>query len=286
VTNSGTGGGVAGFSSAAYGVAGVSNTGRGVYGQSIAGEGVMGFTESGRGVSGQSSNAGYDGVYGQSDGFNGNGVRGFANNGSGSFGVWGQSNNGYAIVCGGKFFQSGNIFEAHPTSTVWTTNKPATVKLNDGEKVKLFAEEAAEIFFNDYGEATLQNGRTRVELDPKFLETVTLDAQHPMKVFVQLEGDCRGVYVTNKTATGFDVVELQSGTSNAHFSYRVVCKRKYYEDERLATEEQDIQYNTRMYESAWPEILAKQKAQRESIETMSEQNKLRREQSNVAPAAK
>jgi hypothetical protein len=157
-------------------------------------------------------------------------------------------------------------FWATPTTTTWATNKPATVKLNDGTMVKLFSEEAAELYFTDYGEGTLSNGRTHIELDPLFLQTVTIDAAHPMKVFVQLEGDCKGVFVTNKSTTGFDVAELQGGTSNASFSYRVVCKRKYYEDERLATEEEDIMYNTRMLEQAWPEVIAEQKAERARIE--------------------
>jgi hypothetical protein len=153
-------------------------------------------------------------------------------------------------------------FWATPTTTTWTTNKPATVKLDDGTQVKLFSEEAAELYFTDYGEGVLTNGRTHIELDPVFLQTVTIDATHPLKVFVQLEGDCKGVFVANKTATGFDVVELQVGTSNAPFSYRVVCKRKYYEDERLATEEEDIMYNTRMLEQAWPEVIAEQKSEK------------------------
>jgi hypothetical protein len=54
--------------------------------------------------------------------------------------------------------------EAHPTSTIWSTNKPATVKLDDGTKVKLFAEEAAEIYFSDYGEGQLTNGKTHIDL--------------------------------------------------------------------------------------------------------------------------
>jgi len=46
-----------------------------------------------------------------------------------------------------------------------------------------------------------------------------------MKVFVTLEGDCNGVYITNKTPEGFDVVELQGGTSNVSFSWQVVATR-------------------------------------------------------------
>ena len=78
----------------------------------------------------------------------------------------------------------------------------------------------------------LVDGRAHVELDPLFLETITIDAQNPMKVFVQLNGDCKGVYVI-KGASGFDVVELQGGTSSTAFDYRVMAKRKGFEQKRL-----------------------------------------------------
>ena len=102
--------------------------------------------------------------------------------------------------------------------------------------------------------------------DPTFLQTVTIDNAHPMKVFVQLEGDCKGVYVANKTVNGFDVVELQGGVSSAHFSYRVVCKRKYYEDERLATDEQDVKFNERVLQTVWPEVVARAQAEKAKAE--------------------
>jgi hypothetical protein len=39
-----------------------------------------------------------------------------------------------------------------------------------------------------------------------------------------------------------------------------VCKRKYYEDERLASDEQDVQFNKRALETAWPEVIERQRA--------------------------
>jgi len=214
---------------------------------------------------------------------NGNGVYSEANNGINAWGVYGASTDGIglygysstgmAVRCNGWFYQDNGIFEAHPSSTVWTTNKPATVKLNDGSKVKLFTEESAELYFTDYGEGTLSSGRTHIELDPTFLQTVTVDSKHSMKVFVQLEDDCNGVYVANKSRSGFDVVELHGGTSSAHFSYRVVCKRKYYEDERLATEEQDIRFNTTMLEKVWPEVKARHQEEQTKMKLIEEQTK-------------
>jgi phosphosulfolactate synthase (CoM biosynthesis protein A) len=47
-----------------------------------------------------------------------------------------------------------------------------------------------------------------------------------------LEGNCNGVYVDNKTKTGFDVIELQNGQSNVKFSWSVVANRADQIDEQ------------------------------------------------------
>lgn len=61
---------------------------------------------------------------------------------------------------------------------------------------------------------------------------MTIDEKNPLKVFIQLNDDCNGVYV-QRQATGFEVKELKAGTSGARFSYRVVAKRKGFETARL-----------------------------------------------------
>lgn len=65
-----------------------------------------------------------------------------------------------------------------------------------------------------------------------------------MKVFIQLEGDCKGVYVTNKSKNGFEVVELQGGTSNVEFSWTVIANRAntYDENGNLESRFQDIRF--------------------------------------------
>lgn len=147
----------------------------------------------------------------------------------------------------------GGRLRVQADTIVWNATKPATVKLDDGTQVRMYAEESTEVMFNDHGGGQLVNGAAHVDLDPAFLQTVTIDDAHPMRVFVQLEGDCNGVFVTNKTATGFDVRELQNGRSNAAFSYRIVAHRKLFEGLRMATEEQDKAANRRMREIMWPE---------------------------------
>ncbi len=60
-----------------------------------------------------------------------------------------------------------------------------------------------------------------------------------------MEGDCNGVYVTNKTATGFTVKELHGGNSNVEFSYHVIGNRIDDIDSqgRLVSKFQDNRFN-------------------------------------------
>jgi hypothetical protein len=225
---------------------------------------------SGNAVYGSSANG--SGVYGESDGESQAGVEGHNSLASG-YGVWGGSSWGVGVSGSSTwgtairgYSSQGTAIHAEGDMTC-TGAKCARVNLDDGTAVRLYAEESAESWFSDYGEGQLAEGQTHVELDPAFLQTVTVDAGHPMKVFVQMEGDCNGVYVTNKTPTGFDVVELQQGGSNATFSYRVVCKRKYYEDARLESPEEGARSTSRMMRAVWPEIIALREAERAEPET-------------------
>ena len=79
---------------------------------------------------------------------------------------------------------------------------------------------------------TLVNGSATVTLDPVFAQTVNTGIDY--RVFVTPDGDCRGLYVTRKTATSFEVHELGGGQANIDFDYRIIAKRKRYEDVRLA----------------------------------------------------
>ena len=231
-----------------YGALG--SAGQGASGASSAGVGVWGWSASGVAVYGYNQNSGNYGelatstigAQGSSD--NDYGVYGFSSSSNTTLaGVGGADNAGYGVsgltVTGaGVFGQSsgsgyagsfaGNVHISG--SYTATGTKSAEVKLADGSPVRLSCEEATGVYFADYGEGQLSSGKAHISLDPEFLQTVTIDAQHPMMVFVQVEGDCKGVYVTNKTSTSFDVNELQGGTSNLSFSYRIVCKRKYFED--------------------------------------------------------
>src|SRR5262249_9486322 len=60
-------------------------------------------------------------------------------------------------------------------------------------------------------------------LDADFTKVVTLN---DYRVFLTPEGDCQGLYVRSKRREGFEVRELQGGTSSIVFSYRIVARRR------------------------------------------------------------
>ncbi|MBL8879464.1 MAG: hypothetical protein JNG88_10125 [Phycisphaerales bacterium] len=173
--------------------------------------------------------------------------------------IWEDTDDDMTLFCtdgGGP--AGGGQFTLDADTIQWFASKPATVKLNDGTPVKMYAEESTEVLFNDHGRGQLQNGFAHIDLDAEFLQTVTISDEHPMSVFVQLEGDCNGVFVTNKTSTGFDVRELQNGRSDAPFTYRVIANRRLYEGLRMATTEEDKAANRRSREIMWPERVVPQ----------------------------
>jgi len=97
--------------------------------------------------------------------------------------------------------------------------------LNTNEKKTMFASEAPEVFFEDYGTGQLVNGTATITIDPIFSKNIHVSNEKPLKVFIQLEGDCNGVYVTNKSANSFTVKELQNGNANVPFSWHIVANR-------------------------------------------------------------
>lgn len=115
---------------------------------------------------------------------------------------------------------SGTDYKIIGTGTVSTL-----IEDDQGINRVMFAPEAPEIVFQDYGVGQLVNGIARIELDPILKKSLHIDSEHPLKVFVTLEGDCNGVYVTDKSIDGFTVKELKGGVSNISFSWQIVANR-------------------------------------------------------------
>ena len=207
---------------AVYGYAKKDDSGKsGVGGYFISeGEGIGIFGES----LGETSGASWGGYF-TSSSDRGNGVLGIAF-GENGIGVRGQSPspNGYGVYSDGNMKVEGKF--------TCTGTKSAVVKLKNGEGVSLYAVEASENWFEDFGSAKLKDGAAVVAIDPIYSETVNTEIDY--HVFLTPRGECKGLYVTNQKGSSFDVRELNGGKSDIPFSYRIVAKRKGYEDVRLA----------------------------------------------------
>lgn len=106
------------------------------------------------------------------------------------------------------------------------TGSVASILRNqNGPPKNVFCPEAPEILLQDYGVGQLSNGKAHIALDDILTKNITVNEQHPLRVYITLKGECNGVFVTNENEKGFDVVELANGKSNAKFNYQVVANR-------------------------------------------------------------
>jgi hypothetical protein len=229
-----------------------SNTG--VFGSSAtaAGHGVVGYSGptgggSGTGVRGQSGSG--TAMIGQST--NGDGILGFSSGnlkyslaGSGSaqahglvgfsvnqFGVVGvnQSGTNYAgFFSGGGPGNPGVLIDGNFIAT--GTKSQAVATARHGMR-KLYAVEATQPAFEDFGTAWLERGQARVDLDPVFAATVNTGIKY--HVFLTPRGECGGLYVAAQDAAGFVVQESHGGASGIEFDYRVMAKVRGHERTRL-----------------------------------------------------
>jgi hypothetical protein len=222
--------GVMGFSRAGDGMQAASFTGIGLRAVSFFGPGVHSISGDLSGVTGISNTQGPPvanpnvpnaaGVFGSSGSRPGVigtsntavGVVGFSN----SVGIFGQTNNpaGFAGLFQGNVAVNG---------TLSATVKNAVVPFPDGTQRVLHCVESPDHWFEDFGTAKLKNGRATVRLDPDFAKVVQTSDYH---VFIMPGADCRGLYVGRKTTEGFEVREIQNGTSSVAFSYNIVARRK------------------------------------------------------------
>jgi hypothetical protein len=94
-------------------------------------------------------------------------------------------------------------------------------------RITLTAPESPEYWYIDYGSVNLVNGFAHVDLDPILKDVIVVDAQNPLKIFPQVNiPTSNGVVVMNKTASGFDIVEVNGGTSTGEVDYQIVAKPK------------------------------------------------------------
>jgi hypothetical protein len=200
------------------------------------------------GDNGDSSNAGFFGVLGTSDN---NSAGGFYNTNTSSPTIFAfndqdtdsstpvlETSGGYPF--GGAFFGDCVITAGGDLSCSGSVSDVVSAD-SGARKVSLYSVQSSENWFEDAGSGQLSNGSARIALDSTFAQTVNAGVEY--HVFLTPNGDSKGLYVSQKTATGFEVHEQGGGTSSIAFDYRIMAKRVGYENVRLTDVTQ--QFNKR-----------------------------------------
>ena len=225
---------------------GSSTTASGVYGNSKSGNGVYGRSTNAYGVYGTSTNV--DGVYGTSS--NSSGVYGYSDE---SFGVTAESNVNSGGLQGASALSAygdtanTNLFEAYnspnakgcgidPSADLSCdgTISGAAVRVrhhaSNGRHVLTYASESATATIEDVGTARISGGVANVRIDPDFASV--MDGKWYC-VFLTPLGDTRGLYVSMKTPSGFQVHENERGKTSVDFDYRIVAHPLDAKNDRL-----------------------------------------------------
>jgi hypothetical protein len=212
-----------------YGVYGVSasDNGTGVYGytSSTSGFGVRGYAS-------QSGSVTTSGAYGRSDANNGFGIAGHAWLSGVGVGAWSYAGNLIEAFSGDypggtlEFYitQAGNVY----ANGTYNSYKASSI---DGATHAVSAIQSPEVWVEDFGRASLVDGKAVVSIATDFAGIANLSVDY--NVFLTPMGDSFGLYVTNLTSTSFEVHEQNGGKSNITFSYRIVAKQAGSETIRL-----------------------------------------------------
>ena len=95
-------------------------------------------------------------------------------------------------------------------------------------RIMLTCPESPEYWYQDYGTAQMVNGQAHVDLDPILADVIMVTPEYPIRVFCTPVDmlEFNGVAVVNRTATGFDLVELNSGGHTGTVDYQLIAKPK------------------------------------------------------------
>lgn len=246
-TSSGTGSGVLGETTSTGSAVGVFGAATG-YGQNV---GVYGISYGAAAIYGyqpQSSDPYTTGaVYG--DAPNASGIFGNSDNG---YGVYAQSNAGtalYAANNGGRYanptavlvtngvtnmlyadnVDTGDYCYITAVATLYCSGSVEAGKAlatrhrnSNGLHVTAFAAQSTSETIEDFGGARMYNGVANVTISTDFASVI--DRADDYYVFLTPLGDTRGLYVSLKTPSGFQVRENERGRTDVAFDYRIVAR--------------------------------------------------------------
>lgn len=101
---------------------------------------------------------------------------------------------------------------------------------SSGQPVLAYGAESATATIEDVGTVRMFGGVANVRIDPAFASVIDGKWYY---VFLTPLGETRGLFVSRKTPTGFQVREIERGRSSLAFDYRIVAHPLDAADEKL-----------------------------------------------------
>ena len=185
-----------------FGASGRSYHGTGLLGNSGTGVGVLGESRTGAGLSGTSASATEPVLQIKATGA---GPLMFARNSADD-----------KVL---KLDQQGNLTIAGVIKTSGSCQNGCS---KPGEHLISYAPRESSPTMEDFGQGQLVNGAAYVRIDHAFANAI--DPNSTYLVFITPNGDSKGLYVTMRSPSGFQVRESGGGRSTLEFSYRIVAK--------------------------------------------------------------
>jgi hypothetical protein len=197
---------------------GTSGNGHGVYGSSANGDGVYGTTDTveASGVYGRDTGNGW-GVYGEAADTSSSAtypaVVALAD-GPNSW-IFDGFNNANAAGC--DIDQSGDLnCSGSVSGSVMQTRQ----RNSSGRQVLSYPSQSASATIEDVGTARMYDGVANVQISSDFASVMDHNWYY---IFLTPLGDTRGLYVSAKTATAFQVREAERGRHSLEFDYRIIA---------------------------------------------------------------
>ena len=116
----------------------------------------------------------------------------------------------------------GELFSTYNIGNTYTSGYHADIITTDNKRVAAYSVTSPELKVYNDGKSRLINGRAYIEFTNDFVKLI---GNNVPTVTVSPMGECQGLYVTNVSTKGFEVRELNNGSSNVEFSYIVIGKR-------------------------------------------------------------
>jgi hypothetical protein len=117
---------------------------------------------------------------------------------------------------------SGSMYAAFNVGNTFNTGYHADLVNTNGSVTPAYAVTSTKVKVYDDGSGQLTTGTTRVNFTPEFAALV---AGGKPTVTITPQGQCNGLYIVSVDEKGFNVAELNNGSSNVSFSWIAVGTR-------------------------------------------------------------